>query len=632
MIVRHIAYISYEKISIKRIVGYFKVDRDENVWFLWTSSIRINETSKTHKKMSQYVDKPLCLEPCMQTNENVRLIKSNFAAKPVSLQMGEECTICAKKVDKISTIPVSYKLLLGNEDILKRSEQKSEGRVKIFINGPDSESPEKHLPVSVRKGAIGVPAFIKRLHPGLTFKEFQVLREKDHFLMLKTDVCEECYLLVSKQFEGGFPYKLTEPKKRIASAQNFGTLRTQTMSSRRETASSKDRASSFAKLPSATNDNQDEGEDSNDEIDEGDRNAAIFVTDNTVESTKGFSHHRIATAGQSHRKKLQTISTEPEYYGVGGMKSYTSTAKGGLSTAHSNKSGHLPLFLNGANWIKTAQKLIKTDQSTFETQLEETKMDSLHGDAGTLRRNVMKALGAETESSFRLRSVQSVKGLSSIDEIKGLNKNVKPSRPHTTIMKNNIKSVRSQRAKEKVQKQAKKAGDLFGDSSDGENSEFEDVLEMKSTIQKEKSYSTKDSSSFGRVDLAKTAKLFSNRTTTEAQLQDHLDQDMVLVMENASQDKNSVYFGDFKSPYAEIPNKKHKRGNSFIKLKEHLAQNPQKPEKTNIRSNTAIGSYRARFHKPSLDPLNEHRIGKELEDQVNNLVNQYCEENDYKLY
>jgi len=43
MIVRHIAYISYEKISIKRIVGYFKVDRDENVWFLWTSSIRINE-------------------------------------------------------------------------------------------------------------------------------------------------------------------------------------------------------------------------------------------------------------------------------------------------------------------------------------------------------------------------------------------------------------------------------------------------------------------------------------------------------------------------------------------------------------------------------------------------------------
>ncbi len=98
----------------------------------------------------------------------------------------------------------------------------------------DPESTDKQLPVSVRKGAIGVPAFIKRLHPGLTFKEFQVLREKDHFLMLKTDVCEECYLLVSKQFEGGFPYKLTEPKKRLFSAQTLGTIRPHNLSSRLE--------------------------------------------------------------------------------------------------------------------------------------------------------------------------------------------------------------------------------------------------------------------------------------------------------------------------------------------------------------------------------------------------------------
>jgi len=32
--------------------------------------------------------------------------------------------------------------------------------------------------------------------------------------MMKTEVCEECYLLVSKEYEGGFPYKLTESKKR----------------------------------------------------------------------------------------------------------------------------------------------------------------------------------------------------------------------------------------------------------------------------------------------------------------------------------------------------------------------------------------------------------------------------------
>jgi len=43
MIVQHIAHISFEKIIVNRMVAYFKVDKKENVWFLWTSSIRVKE-------------------------------------------------------------------------------------------------------------------------------------------------------------------------------------------------------------------------------------------------------------------------------------------------------------------------------------------------------------------------------------------------------------------------------------------------------------------------------------------------------------------------------------------------------------------------------------------------------------
>ncbi len=68
--------------------------------------------------------------------------------------------------------------------------------------------------VSLRKAAVIIPPFLKKLHPELTQKEFLKLREKDHFLMMKTDVCEECYLTVSKEYERGFPYKLTEAKAR----------------------------------------------------------------------------------------------------------------------------------------------------------------------------------------------------------------------------------------------------------------------------------------------------------------------------------------------------------------------------------------------------------------------------------
>lgn len=47
----------------------------------------------------------------------------------------------------------------------------------------------------------------------MKLKEFQNLRDKEHFLIMRADVCEECYLIVSKEYEGGFPYKLTEAKK-----------------------------------------------------------------------------------------------------------------------------------------------------------------------------------------------------------------------------------------------------------------------------------------------------------------------------------------------------------------------------------------------------------------------------------
>lgn len=40
--------------------------------------------------------------------------------------------------------------------------------------------------------------------------------------MMKAEVCEECYLQVSKKYEGGFPYKLTdENNNRLETVQSM---------------------------------------------------------------------------------------------------------------------------------------------------------------------------------------------------------------------------------------------------------------------------------------------------------------------------------------------------------------------------------------------------------------------------
>lgn len=135
--------------------------------------------------------------------------------------MNEECSVCMKKVDKVSMISVNYKLLLGNEFILQRSEEHAPYKIKLISGTNNMFSDDYELkPLSVRKATIGIPYFLRKLHPNMTFKEFQAIREEEHFLINQTKVCEECYLLVSKEFEGGFPYKLTEPKKRPATTAN----------------------------------------------------------------------------------------------------------------------------------------------------------------------------------------------------------------------------------------------------------------------------------------------------------------------------------------------------------------------------------------------------------------------------
>jgi hypothetical protein len=218
MIVQHISHITFEKTIINRLVAYFKVDKKENVWFLWSTSIRIKETSKIHRQTSSYLDKPVTLEPMIKTNENIRLAQTYLANRPAHLQMNESCNICGKCVTNGQLVPVQYKYLLGNDEILRRSE-KYYTKHGDFIdhNRPKNademimmdDIPEEGRPIQIKKALIGIPVFIKAFHPELNLKEYQILREKEHFLMQKTNVCDECFLVVSKKYQGGYPYRFT---------------------------------------------------------------------------------------------------------------------------------------------------------------------------------------------------------------------------------------------------------------------------------------------------------------------------------------------------------------------------------------------------------------------------------------
>ena len=228
---------------------------------------------------------------------------------------------------------------------------------------------------------------------------------------------------------------------------------------------------------------QDELDDSNEEIDPNDIRMPTINTDRDTRSS-------IKESSDFKFKGKRIINVETDVFSI--PSKYTPSTNHGFSStnaANTTKSNTIPSFANGAAWIKTAKKLAKFDHGGSDSHLEETKLDTSHFDT-TLKRDLMKALGAtDTDTSIKMRSTQSAKGLKAVRDIQQADAayNIKPSRPQTTSSTNILKQGRSfkgvdeNKAYQLKYKLNEPSEDIFADSSEN-LSEFEDVLEKKTML------------------------------------------------------------------------------------------------------------------------------------------------------
>jgi len=56
MIVHHVRNVSLDRMTIGRMRAIFKVDENERIWFLYASSLRLNQTEKKNKKSKSMTD------------------------------------------------------------------------------------------------------------------------------------------------------------------------------------------------------------------------------------------------------------------------------------------------------------------------------------------------------------------------------------------------------------------------------------------------------------------------------------------------------------------------------------------------------------------------------------------------
>jgi len=229
---------------------------------------------------------------------------------------------------------------------------------------------------------------------------------------------------------------------------------------------------------------EDDLDDSNQEIDTFERR---IPTQHTDGDSKPFTDD----PSDFRFKGNRIINIETGVFSIP-YKYTPSNANHGFSTNHTNttKSNGVPSFVNGTAWVKTAKKLAKLDHGASDSHLEETKLDTTRFEQSTLKRDVLKALGAkDSETSVKMRSTQSAKGIKSIKDIQQVDAayNIKPSRPQTTSATNLIKQGRSfkvknnNKASQRKYKLNEPSDDIFASSSEN-LSEFEDLLEKKTIL------------------------------------------------------------------------------------------------------------------------------------------------------
>ncbi|KAL4508548.1 hypothetical protein ABPG72_003852 [Tetrahymena utriculariae] len=218
-IVQRIAHVSFQKIMIQRMVVYFKPDKNNNLYFLYCSSMRLHgeKIDPDILEENQYKIKntPLILDTNYQRPEEIKLIQTTNTMRPISLENNIQCFYCQQKIQKKDLVAVTYEFIINNFEEnpnAKYSKVSSTAVLEVpkeqnFILNTE----ESHY---VKDKTSEIPELLTKLYPKLTVENYHKLRQNKKFLSQKIRLCQYCYLDFSRYIKmSGAPLKGVEDFK-----------------------------------------------------------------------------------------------------------------------------------------------------------------------------------------------------------------------------------------------------------------------------------------------------------------------------------------------------------------------------------------------------------------------------------
>uniref|UniRef100_A0A6U2PKG9 Uncharacterized protein n=1 Tax=Leptocylindrus danicus TaxID=163516 RepID=A0A6U2PKG9_9STRA len=220
-IVSHIFEVSERQNKISRMVTNFKVDNKGKVWFLWSTSIRLDIQDDNFGLYPNDVSNPgpLTIDPNYKLPPSVNLGPATVNNPSTDDGGAKKCLSCAKALPILNEAhPVPYKTIIAHfEKVVDMI--KEDSLDKNVISWPPESSvinAAGHVGFGFAKASndasisfaetidLVIPPIIRQLHTRLKVAGYRRYRRDPLFLHKTCSVCEICFLSYAQLASTGF--------------------------------------------------------------------------------------------------------------------------------------------------------------------------------------------------------------------------------------------------------------------------------------------------------------------------------------------------------------------------------------------------------------------------------------------
>jgi len=221
-IASHISNITLERIKIVRMILNFKIGKNDKIYFLWCSSLRIENFldkkfnmhgKKERKHPGDFSNEIPFVSNCdtgkiqVTYPNSINLFQYSNQGKPIKVYKDTVCKNCDNKIEQHKMCDITFRTLVEAHDSRKRDKAYN----KLFENINMTASGVELLPYIPNKGEeeqkllilknyknLLMPKVIFALYPKLNYEDYKTLKKDTVFLSKNTQVCEKCFLDLTK--------------------------------------------------------------------------------------------------------------------------------------------------------------------------------------------------------------------------------------------------------------------------------------------------------------------------------------------------------------------------------------------------------------------------------------------------